>query len=65
MESLTYNCIFVVELLLLCNNMLIAIIIAQYEVLLVYNFINLLVNYFVEQLQFMSNYNLSDLNNQS
>ena len=65
MESLTYNCIFVVELLLLCNNMLIAIIIAQYEVLLVYNFINLLVNSFVEQLQFMSNYNLSDLNNQS
>ena len=37
MKILIYNCIFVVELLLLYNNMLIAIIIAVYEVLLVDN----------------------------
>ena len=35
----TYNCIFIVKLLLLCNNMPIAIIIALYKVLLVDNLI--------------------------
>ena len=33
----TYNCIFVVELILLCNNMQLAIIFAILEILLVYN----------------------------